>query len=465
MSILSKIFSFFRKLTLQRSKPLVQSTLAEPNASDIQSKNYSTRTSSPLHAQPRRDNHRYKERDRSSQRGVTSHPQNQGRSQPPAKAVTQTSLYLGKEFKELGLHPKLINSLTESNFTHSTEVQERSLAATLAGKNIFCSSETGSGKTLSFLIPMIHKFYNHEINQALIICPTREIAIQIQKTLDIIKDPSLTTALVIGGTNMALQKNALKEHPKILVATPGRLLDMLGTGLIWLEYTGYVVLDEADRMLDMGFEDALNRIHAQLTGTYQMVLYSATLFPEIRKLAQRYADNFEEIVIGDPSRVATSVEHVLVELEEHEKFDALKYLIRQNPGKIMVFFNTIRDTDNTTRQLKRQRFANVDCIHSKISQSAREDLINMFREGEINVLLASDVAARGVDIPHVELVINFDVPNNSEEYIHRVGRTGRAGQSGIAITFYAHKDKLKLEAIEKLIDARVRRVKNYRSIL
>ena len=312
---------------------------------------------------------------------------------------------------------------------------------------------------------MIHKIYNNELDQALIICPTREIATQIQKTLLLFDDPSLTSALVIGGTNVEAQKRELKAYPKILVATPGRLLDMLNTGLIWLNYTGYVVLDEADRMLDMGFEEDLIKIHAQLSGQHQTVLFSATLFPEIKKMAKHYATSYEEIIIGSPTSVAGSVEHVLVEMDEAEKVWALKHLVERNPGKMMVFFNTIKGTSDMAQKLTRQGRRDVGYIHSKIDQSARNRVIESFKNNFVKVLLGSDVASRGIDIPNVDLVVNFDIPNNSEEYIHRVGRTGRAGKSGMAISFYSHKDKRKLEAIETLIEGKITRKKSYKGLI
>jgi len=367
-------------------------------------------------------------------------------------------------FSALKLHPNVLKKLSENNFHIPTKVQEKSIPPALNDKNIFCSSETGSGKTLSFLLPMIHKFHHNQIDQALILCPTREIAIQTQKTLKLLSDDALTSTLVIGGTNMELQKKALREYPKVLVATPGRLLDMLNTGLIWLAYTNYVVLDEADRMLDMGFEEDLIKIHDQLTGDHQTVMYSATLFPEIKKMAKRYASDFEEIIIGNPTSVAGSVDHVVVKMSENEKFTALKYLIQRNPGKMMVFFNTIRETARITQKLKWQRVSNIDCIHSKIDQSARESLIIDFRAKKIKVLLASDIAARGIDIPNVEMVVNYDIPNASEEYIHRVGRTGRAGKSGMAISFCSDKEKKKLYAVEKLIEGKIKQINHYREL-
>lgn len=428
-----------------------------------------------------------KTQDLASQRQRPAKPQNLAsqRQQPPAKPQDLASprktprshvsakkpvkktgpAHNGKPFSEMGLHPTITKKLKELNFINSSKVQEISIPETLSGKNIFCSSETGSGKTFSFLLPMIHKFYNKEINQALIICPTREIAIQIQKNLVLLVGDSVTSALVIGGTNMMIQKQELAKYPQVLVATPGRLLDMLTTGLVWLQYTEYVVLDEADRMLDMGFEPDLIKIHEELTGKHQTVLFSATLFPQVKKMAARYASDFKEIVIGNPTRVANSVTHVLVQIKPEEKEDALRYLMSRNPGKMIVFFNTIRETTQYARKMGRVRGANVDAIHSKIDQSTRGIAIEDFRENRTNVLMASDVASRGIDIPNVDLVVNFDIPNNCEEYIHRVGRTGRAGQSGRAISFYTLKDKKKLDEVEKLINGKIERIANYRDAL
>jgi len=373
--------------------------------------------------------------------------------------------YKGKPFSEMGLHPKLVEKLAHLKFEHTTKVQETSIPETISGKNIFCSSETGSGKTFSFLLPMLHKFYNNEINQALIICPTREIAIQIQKNILLLAEEDVTSALVIGGTDMTQQKKDLAKYPQILVATPGRLLDMLTTGFIWLEYTEYVVLDEADRMLDMGFEPDLIKIHEELTGKHQTVLFSATLFPQVKKIAAKYANDFKEIVIGNPTRVANTVTHLLVQLKPEEKDEALRYLMTKSRGKMIVFFNTINATSKYSRKMSRVRGCRVDAIHSKIDQANRQSTIEEFRSNETNVLMASDVASRGIDVPNVDLVVNFDLPNNSEEYIHRVGRTGRAGQTGMAISFYTYKDKKKLEDIEKLIKGKVKRIQNYRDAL
>lgn len=391
-------------------------------------------------------------------------PRSEQEISPPAPVEEKKVEAVRKTFSELGLDASLVEIMKKNRLVSATEVQEESIPVALGGRNLFCSAETGSGKTLSFLLPMIHKLNKKEIDQALIICPTREIAIQTQKVLQMFNSQNHKSALVIGGTDIEEQKKALREYPSILVATPGRLLDMLGTGLIWLQYTGYVVLDEADRMLDMGFEEDLIKIHAELKGKHQTLLYSATLFPQVMKMAQRYASDYHKVIIGSPHDIPESVEHIVVEMSESEKFDALIHLLYKSTGQIIVFFNTIRDTDAINRRLKRMNFRKVNCIHSKRDQATREQLITDFRAKRIKVLLASDVAARGIDIPNVEMVINYDIPNNSEEYIHRVGRTGRAGKTGKAVSFYAPRDRSKLYAIEKLIKSTIDRKTNFKHL-
>lgn len=367
-------------------------------------------------------------------------------------------------FSELGLCESLEQLLNQNQFTKPTQVQTLSIPPALLGKNIFCSSQTGSGKTLSFLLPMINQLIQKKIDQALIICPTREIAIQIQKVLRLFPHDLIHDALVIGGTNIESQKEALRQYPNVLIATPGRLVDMLSTGLIWLNQTNYVVLDEADRMLDMGFEEDLNAIQAELSGSQQTLLFSATMFPRIRKIANRYATDYTEIKIGNPRRIAGTVDHVLLQVHSEKKLSELTYIISRNRGKVIVFFNSIKETDRINSLLRRRFRNRVDCIHSKCDQSIRERLIKDFRTGEFNVLLATDVAARGIDVPKVDLVINYDLPFNSEEYIHRVGRTGRAGRSGRAISFVSHRDKQQLQGIEKLIKSKIRFKKNARDL-
>jgi superfamily II DNA/RNA helicase len=368
-------------------------------------------------------------------------------------------------FDQLQLDEKILAILARNNFFNATIVQEETIPAILEGRNIFCSSETGSGKTLAFLLPMVQKLMTREISQALVISPTREIAMQTHKTLSLFEaECGITSGLVIGGTDMRQQREILRRYPAVIIATPGRMLDMLKAGLIWLEYTGYVVLDEADRMLDMGFEPDLLAIHRELTGPHQTLLFSATMFPQVKKVAARYASDYEEIIIGEPASVAGSVEHYLIMASEHDRIAALKYFMNNNPGKMLVFFNTIKETIQIASRLKREGLRNIDCIHSGKSQDERNYVISAFRSGEVRVLLGSDVAARGIDIPNVEMVVNYRLPSHSEEYIHRVGRTGRAGKSGVAISLYSERERKYLVGVERMLGYPIKKLGHYRSI-
>lgn len=355
-------------------------------------------------------------------------------------------------FSELGLNEKILSTLTARGFTHATEVQAESIPAAIEKKNILCSSMTGSGKTLAFLIPMFERFFKNEIHQSLILSPTREIAMQTYKNLEPLLEPlGLRAGLVIGGTDMIMQKNSLRDYPQILVATPGRLVDMLKSGLVWLNYTDYVVLDEADRMLDMGFEEELMDIHKDLPGTQQTLLYTATLMPEVLKVAEKYAQDYHRITIGKELSAAETVTHSVIMLHASEKYAALRRILKLHGGKTIVFFNTIKETIQVSEDLKREGFSEVVAIHSGKNQEQRNRAISDLREGKKRALLGTDVAARGIDIPLVELVINYDLPNNPEEYIHRIGRTGRAGYTGRAISFCAKRDETYLDAIEKIL--------------
>ena len=416
-------------------------TQKESNHSKKKTPSYKKRTSDNTQTSDHKKRpHHKKNRHHQKQERHNNKPSNRHPRHTTASSHSQPKKPSGKSFLDFDLDPKLKEKLASLSFTHSTTVQEKAIPLALEGKDVVCSSETGSGKTLAFLLPMIHQFYLNDLDQALVLCPTREIAIQIHKQLLAFNEPEiLSAALIIGGTNMGVQKKELANYPKIIIATPGRLLDILQSGLIWLQYTGYVVLDEADRMLDMGFEEDLVKIHKELTGKHQTLFFSATLLPEIKKMINRYTDNYEEITIGKPTTVAKSVDHILVELSESEKEDALLYFARQSRLKSIVFFNTINGTSNMTKVLQKKRIRGVNCIHSKLIQSARERIIQQFKDNTISTLLASDVAARGIDVPNVDMVINFDVPNNKEDYIHRVGRTGRGGHTGIAITFLSKK--------------------------
>ena len=312
MSILKKLKKIFKKKPIDKPNTETTEIIKKEIKTEPAPKPKKKPSSRPRHKPKYDSSSRGGNKPKDKNQNTRSH-----RNQNTSRAAQRQPEKIEKAKKQvpfttLGLDPKIIKLLNKNNFKLATLVQEKSIPVALNGHNIFCSSETGSGKTLSFLLPMIHKLINRQIDQGLIVCPTREIAIQTQKVLQTFNDGNLKSALVIGGTDMAEQKKALHEYPNILVATPGRLLDMLGTGLIWLEYTGYVVLDEADRMLDMGFEEDLIKIHNELSGDHQTLLYSATLFPQVKKMAQRYASDYKEVIIGRHRRLVRSVELVLV---------------------------------------------------------------------------------------------------------------------------------------------------------
>ena len=378
-----------------------------------------------------------------------------------AENPIKKSIATGKRFSDFPIQKEIIDSLEKMGFTRSTPVQDKTIPFTMEKCNVICASETGSGKTLAFLIPIAQRLLNHDIHQSLILCPTREIAIQTNKVLSVLLGPlGIKAGLVIGGMDMREQKLILREYPSVLVATPGRLLDMIRSGLVWLEYTQFVVLDEADRMLDMGFEKELIEIHKELSGDQQTLLFTATLMPGVEQIALRYADQYKKILLGKPMTISSSIDHFLIHVSIREKLNKLKQLLRGSQGQTIVFFNTIKAVIENHRKFQREKIhGGIISIHSGKSQEEREKTLNAFRKNQKRVLLATDVAARGIDIPQVDLILNYDLPTNPEEYIHRVGRTGRAGRKGIAKSFYTAKDKNRLAEIEKILKLPVKVLK------
>ena len=361
-----------------------------------------------------------------------------------------------RKFDQFAFDASIVDALDKNSLTHSTIVQDKTLDLSLAGRNIICASETGSGKTLAFLLPLLEGILSQRIQQALILSPTREIAIQTDKVIKSITSNfnDVNSGLVIGGLNVVEQKNILRDYPQIIVATPGRLLDMMSKGLVWLQYTEFVVLDEADRMLDMGFEEDLLAITKELPESYQCLLFTATLMPRVEQVANRYANNYEKIIIGKAVSSAKNVEHKLIQVAQQKKYSVLKQQLKTH-GRIIVFFNTIDAVRKTSEILKKDGYTDIESIHSGRTQEERERIITQLKEGKKRILLATDVAARGIDIPKVELVINYHIPNSPEEYIHRIGRTGRAGHKGQAVSFYSPKDKLLLEGVEKVLGEKI----------
>ena len=359
-------------------------------------------------------------------------------------------------FADLGLSDELLRSVSEAGYDEPTPIQRQAIPSVLMGQDIIGIAQTGTGKTAGFVLPMIDVLSQGRsrarMPRSLILEPTRELAAQVAENFEKYgKHHRLSMALLIGGTNMGEQIAALEKGVDVLIATPGRLMDLFGRGKILLTGCNLLVIDEADRMLDMGFIPDIEEICTKLPANRQTLLFSATMPPPIKKLADRFLSSPKMIEASRPATANASIDQRLVRVDARKKKDALIRLLRTDAVKTAIIFSNrktmVRDL---TTELKRAGFA-AGPIHGDMEQPERIRELDRFKSGEINILVASDVAARGLDIKGVSHVFNFDVPWQPDDYIHRIGRTGRAGATGIAITLATKEDADKLEAIEKLI--------------
>ncbi len=357
------------------------------------------------------------------------------------------------DFNQFGLPAQLIKSLTNHNFTTPTPIQEQAIPLALAGRDILGTAQTGTGKTGAFGIPLVAKLLSDSKAAALIMTPTRELAFQVMTQVKAFlgHDRAVRAALLIGGEPMAKQYSQLKWGPRIIVGTPGRINDHLERGTLDLSNTNFLVLDEADRMLDMGFGVQLELIAEFLPEKRQTLMFSATLPPNIVSLSRKYLTNPERISVGSTTTAAPKIKQELIHTSEDEKHDHLTRLLNGREGTILVFVKTKHGADRLARRLSREEH-NADAIHGDLRQGQRDRVIRLFREKECRILVATDVAARGLDIPHIETVINYDLPQCPEDYIHRVGRTARNGAEGEAICLIAPMDRAKWNAIDRLIN-------------
>ncbi|MEK6891286.1 MAG: DEAD/DEAH box helicase [Nanoarchaeota archaeon] len=344
-----------------------------------------------------------------------------------------------KSFKELGLSPELLKVIDEIHFKEPSEVQEKSIPEGLAGKDVLAESATGSGKTLAFGAPIIQNAVHGKGLQALVLVPTRELAQQVSKSLiEFSKYKKLNIISVYGGISLLPQMEGLGKAD-IVVGTPGRILDHISRKSINLSHIKFLVLDEADRMLDMGFLDDVARIIERCPEKRQSFLFSATLSTDIMRIAKRYMNHPIEISAEshvDPSKL----EQVFYEVQSAEKFSLLVHLLKDETSKlVMVFCNTKRNTDFIGKNLMRHGF-DAMALHGDLSQSRRNKILEHFNDSDKFILVCTDVAARGLDIKNVSHVYNYDSPKNSTEYVHRIGRTARAGKDGKAITIIAKQD-------------------------
>jgi ATP-dependent RNA helicase RhlE len=355
-------------------------------------------------------------------------------------------------WESLGLSEATLELIRKNNYKSPTPVQAQSIPFALDGFDIIASAQTGTGKTASFVLPMIEQFAGRSGTFGLILAPTREIAQQIEATIKLFGTPrGVTSIVLIGGVNMRQDDTALATYPHIIVATPGRLCDHLDRGNIWLDYIEMVVLDEADRMLDMGFSDQLSRITEDLPERRQTMLFSATITSTVRKLAERILYEPKSVNIGKPLTAAISVDQRLMFVNEDSKNRDLQRLLRREQGSTIVFTRSKDGATRVWRSLHSAGFYDATFIHSDRLQAHREQALAEFKEGKFRTLIATDVAARGLHIDGVSLVVNYDLPMDAEDYVHRIGRTGRAGATGKAITFITPRDLRSLREIEKLV--------------
>jgi superfamily II DNA/RNA helicase len=358
-------------------------------------------------------------------------------------------------FADLGLSEPILRAVEEMGYKHPTPIQEQAIPVVLAGRDVMGVAQTGTGKTAGFTLPMLDILSGTRARarmpRSLILEPTRELALQVAENfVQYGKHLKLTHALIIGGESMADQKEVLTRGVDVLIATPGRLIDMFDRGTILLTDVRVLVIDEADRMLDMGFIPDVERIVSLLPRKRQTLFFSATMGPEIRRLADAFLDDPREIEVARPASVAATITEGLALVAEHDKREALRRLIRKHDVQnALIFCNRKVDVDILYKSLTRHRFS-VGALHGDMAQSVRFQTLEKFKANELRLLVCSDVAARGIDIGGLSHVFNFDVPHHAEDYVHRIGRTGRAGLEGHAFTIAKPDDRLAVEAIEKL---------------
>ena len=374
-------------------------------------------------------------------------------------------------FKQIGIIDPILKALDEQGYSTPTPIQQQSIPILLENSDMLGCAQTGTGKTAAFGIPILQHIFNNKENsqkghrriKALIVTPTRELAIQIGDSFkDYGKHTGIKQTVIFGGVKQGSQTNALRAGVEILVATPGRLLDLMQQGFISLKDIEYFVLDEADQMLDMGFVHDIKKIIAKLPQKRQSLFFSATMPENIVALSKTILkSDYKSITIRPEQATADKVEQSLYFVSKKDKPNLLKQLLEESDSDaVLVFTRTKHGADKVVRILEKSGI-NAAAIHGNKSQNARQRALNDFKDGKLHVLIATDIAARGIDVSQLELVINFDLPNIPETYVHRIGRTGRANESGISVSFCDMEERPYLKDIEKLIKQKVPVIKNH----
>ncbi len=363
-------------------------------------------------------------------------------------------------FKELGIITPILQALAEEGYTSPTPIQEASIPVLLRKKDLMASAQTGTGKTASFAIPILQNIITDNNRRkggrqplrALIVTPTRELAIQIGESFTAYgRHTDVRNTVIFGGVKQGQQTNALQRSPEVLIATPGRLLDLMNQGYISLKDIEYFILDEADRMLDMGFIHDVKRIIRELPQQRQSLFFSATMPQPILELSGKILHNAEKVIIKPEQTTAEKINQSVYFVEKKQKASLLIHLLEEeNIPSAIVFSRTKHGANKIVKQLDRAGISS-SAIHGNKSQGARQKSLSDFKNGDIRILVATDIAARGIDIDELSHVINFDLPNVSETYVHRIGRTGRAGASGRAISFCDLEERAYLRDIQQLI--------------
>lgn len=362
-----------------------------------------------------------------------------------------------KTFQEFDLSPKVLRAVTEMGFEEATPIQEKTIPLAMEGRDLIGQAQTGTGKTAAFGLPLVNKIDVTENRiVALIMCPTRELAIQVAEEIGKLgRFKGIRSLPIYGGQDIVKQIRSLKKKPQIIIGTPGRLLDHINRKTIKLDDVQTVVLDEADEMLDMGFMDDIQSILSLVPPERHTMLFSATMPANIQKLAQQFLRNPEHVSVIPKQVSAPTIDQSYIEVHERQKFEALSRLIdMESPDLAIIFGRTKRRVDELAEALQKRGYA-AEGLHGDLSQNQRDNVMRKFRDGSIDVLVATDVAARGLDVSGVTHVINFDLPQDPESYVHRIGRTGRAGKEGTAWTFVTPREIDHLHFIEKVTRHRI----------
>ncbi|MBE1290947.1 MAG: DEAD/DEAH box helicase [Rhodobacteraceae bacterium] len=378
------------------------------------------------------------------------------------------------KFSDLNLNPKVLKAITEAGYETPTPIQAGAIPSALEGRDVLGIAQTGTGKTASFTLPMLSLLARGRARarmpRSLVLCPTRELAAQVAENFDTYsKHLKLTKALLIGGVSFKEQELIIDKGVDVLIATPGRLLDHFERGKLILSDVKVMVVDEADRMLDMGFIPDIERIFGLTPFTRQTLFFSATMAPEIERITNTFLSNPERVEVARQATASETIEQNVVmfkasrrDREGSEKRKVLRALIDAEGDKCtnaVIFCNRKTDVDICAKSLKKYGY-DAAPIHGDLDQSQRTKTLDAFRNGELRLLVASDVAARGLDVPSVSHVFNFDVPGHAEDYVHRIGRTGRAGREGKAITICSPRDEKQFDAVEALIQKEIPRIEN-----